>query len=167
MPRINVQHAVFVDVPVELPTSCPHCHAWFEDEDDNNLLVLRLALVQGRTSISLGDGNLKEVLDGYDETDRGDDSKIVGFACNRCKEPVVWTHFRTWDLNDMQPMDAARFRTLLYDSDVKDPFIKEKVFGATKHSGYQGDCEACNIEAWLGTREVPHPIDVRLHTCKL
>lgn len=26
-------------------------------------------------------------------------------------------------------------------------------------------CEACSIEAEIGTEEVPHPVDVRLHTC--
>jgi hypothetical protein len=26
-------------------------------------------------------------------------------------------------------------------------------------------CEACSIEARIGTEEVPHPVDRRLHTC--
>lgn len=30
---------------------------------------------------------------------------------------------------------------------------------------YQGKCVACNVEASLGTEEVPHPIDARVHTC--
>lgn len=30
---------------------------------------------------------------------------------------------------------------------------------------YTGTCEACNIEATIGTEEVPHPVDRRLHTC--
>ena len=29
----------------------------------------------------------------------------------------------------------------------------------------QSGCEACDIEARIGTEEVPHPIDNRLHTC--
>lgn len=29
-----------------------------------------------------------------------------------------------------------------------------------------GSCRACNIEAELGTEEVPHPIDPRIHTCE-
>jgi hypothetical protein len=33
------------------------------------------------------------------------------------------------------------------------------------HQGYHGSCEACNIEAEIGTEEVPHPIDERIHTC--
>lgn len=28
-------------------------------------------------------------------------------------------------------------------------------------------CEACKLEAQIGTEEVPHPIDARLHTCKM
>jgi len=31
--------------------------------------------------------------------------------------------------------------------------------------GYQSKCDACNIEAEIGTIEVPHPVDRRLHTC--
>jgi len=165
MPQVHVNHAVFVEVPVDLPTSCPNCHAWFEDEDENNLLVLHVAMAQGRTSLEIGTSNLRAVLDGYDDTN-DEDGRVVGFGCNRCKEPVIWTHFRTWILEAMMPMEATRLRTLLYDGNVLDEFIKEKVFGPKREPGYQGNCEACNIEAGIGTREIPHPIDARLHTCK-
>jgi hypothetical protein len=165
MVRVLVQHSIFVEVPMELPTSCPHCHAWFEDIDESNLLIYRSVRVQGRTSLVMGTGALAEVLDGYDEVN-GDHGKIVGFGCRRCKKPILSPHSRTWTLKDMLPSTAAQLRTLLYDSNVRDPFIRQKVFGSHKDSGYQGDCEACNIEARIGTRDVPHPIDARLHTCK-
>lgn len=167
MPKVYVQHAIFIEIPVNLPTSCPQCHARFEDEDENNLIVLRMAVVQGRTSIVLGTSNMKEVLDGYDCTDDGN-GKVVGFVCNRCKEPVIWAHdpLICKMMGGAPVVDAARFRTLLYDKNVLDPFIKERVFRASRDSGYQGTCEACNIEADIGTREVPHPIDARLHTCR-
>jgi len=29
----------------------------------------------------------------------------------------------------------------------------------------EGRCEACSIEARIGTEEVPHLVDLRLHTC--
>jgi len=31
--------------------------------------------------------------------------------------------------------------------------------------GYRGKCLACNAEASLGTPEIPHPVDPRVHTC--
>lgn len=31
---------------------------------------------------------------------------------------------------------------------------------------YNSACHACNIEAMIGTEEVPHPVDARLHTCR-
>lgn len=159
MPIVHVQHAIFIEVPVEL---CPHCHAWFEDEDENNLLELRMQMIQGKTCLVMGTNKLKEVLNSYDETD-ATPGTLVGFGCTRCKEPVIWTHTRTWTLEAMQPALAAQLKTLLYDIHVKDPIIKRKVFSG---EGYRGSCEACNIEAAIGTEEVPHPIDARLHTCR-
>jgi hypothetical protein len=165
MVRVLVQHSILVEVPMELPTGCPHCHTWLENEDENNLLVYRSVMVQGKTSLVMGSGTLAEVLDGYDEVS-DDHGAIVGFGCNYCKKPIIHPHSRTWTLKDMLSDRAAQLQTLLYDSNVRDPFIRQKVFGPHTDSGYQGDCEACNIEARIGTREVPHPIDARLHTCK-
>jgi hypothetical protein len=129
MPIVHVQHAIFIEVPVELPTSCPHCHAWFEDEDENNLVELRLQMVQGRTCLVIGTDQLKEVPNGYDEADADGPGVLVGFGCASCKEPVIWTHTRTWILEDMELNLASQFKTLLYDNNVLDDFIKKKVFG--------------------------------------
>jgi hypothetical protein len=163
MPIVRIQHAVFVEVSEELPVSCPHCHAWFEDEDANNLLEVRMQVVNGATRLVLGTGELNEVLDGYDDNLDDGVGKLIGFICNRCKEPVIWTHTRTWTLEVMHSELAAQLKTLLYDINVKNPIIKRKVFSG---EGYRGSCEACNIEASIGTEEVPHPIDARLHTCR-
>lgn len=134
MPRVHVQHAVFVEAHEELPTSCPHCHAWFEDEDTNNLVELRMAMVKGNTSLVAGTGEVRKVLDGYDDTSDEDDveggpGKVVGYQCRRCREPVIWTHTRTWILEAMDNSLAAQLRTLLYDSNVLVEWIRKKVFG--------------------------------------
>jgi hypothetical protein len=130
---VHVQHAIFIEVPTELPPSCPSCHAWLEDEDENNLVELRLQMVKGATCIVLGTGKIKEP-NGYDEAATDEDDvdggpgKLVGYLCNRCKEPIIWTHIRSWILEGMDSRLASQLETLLYDSNVKDAFIKSRVF---------------------------------------
>jgi hypothetical protein len=153
MPIVHVQHAVFVEVPVDLPTSCPHCHAWLEDlSEERNLLILKLVVVQGRTSLVYDTSTLQELLDGYDDTDG--DERVVGFSCNRCKEPIISTHFRSWSLEGMMLTEAARLRTLLYDSNVRNPLIQSKVFGK---SNYQGEYVPGNIKFEVGIKTSKEP----------
>ena len=43
--------------------------------------------------------------------------------------------------------------------------VRSKALALEAGKEYAGDCEACNVEAKIGTEEIPHPIDRRLHTC--
>lgn len=42
---------------------------------------------------------------------------------------------------------------------------KQEVFKKFYGGGYKGDCEACNVETMIGTEEVPHPVNAKLHSC--
>jgi len=130
MPTVRIQHAAFIEVPVELPISCPNCHAWFEDVEESNLVVLRLYRMEGKTSLVMGTDDWKERCFEQDDTD--DPGAVIGFSCRRCKEPVIFPHIRSWILTGMLNTEAAKLRTLLYDSNVLDPRIKDKVFGGTR-----------------------------------
>lgn len=59
------------------------------------------------------------------------------------------------------PMDAAR-AAFEMGWGLRKAAEFEKAFGG----GYVGTCDACGVEAAIGTEEVPHPVDARLHTCR-
>jgi hypothetical protein len=43
--------------------------------------------------------------------------------------------------------------------------LEAELAAAPVGGGYTGDCRACDIEDELGTEEIPHPVDSRIHSC--
>lgn len=127
MPTVHVWHSIFVEVHEDLPTSCPHCHAWFEDEDERNLVVHRVCRTEGKTSLISGTDNWED--NHFEQDDTEDPGLVIGFSCRRCKTPVIWPHARSWILEAMSSKLASQLRTLLYDSNVLVERIRKKVFG--------------------------------------
>ena len=90
----------------------------------------------------------------------GDLVHPTGFSCANCDGFMVDSHERMYVLSEMDDALAEQLRGLLYDENVLDPGIREKVWKGSPI------CRACEIEAEIGTEEVPHPVDPRVHTCQ-
>ncbi len=84
------------------------------------------------------------------------------YKCAVCGYGLARQHTREYDLQNMSDTFAFKLQGLLYDSNVLDPAIKAKVWATD--AGTNG-CVACMLETAIGTEEVPHPIDPRVHTC--
>jgi|SRR6478609_3071027 len=153
---------------VMLPDHCPKCKIEFGPGSKNvKLWSLRPIFHQVRLTKVMACGKEEDVFEttGSAQLPVGDgdwDRLPAIFKCANCHTTLARYHRSTWVLEAMDNELAAQLRTLLYDSNVLDPEVKKKVWGMV---GYQGSCRACNMETELGTEEVPHPIDARVHTC--
>ncbi len=165
--RVYLDDAVIVQRPFDIPEKCPRCghrfelgevefiskHLWAREEK------LMLTTVQDGDVVR----NVVSVKD-YVPYAPQHPGRFMELRCHMCASLLASAHTRTWLLEALDQEYAYKLRGLLYDSNVSDPLVITKCFDGTR--GYVGDCRACNIEAEIGTEEVPHPIDTRLHTCK-
>lgn len=167
-------HEIFVDDTVvirrklEIPDRCPKCKRHYEIGDT----VLKAQTLRPREEhLKLGtllEGKVKRavisVSSTKNTTPHGPNPRlIVEVRCLGCNYIHMAAHSRMYVLAEMDKVMAFKLRGLLYDSDVPDETAQRKCYDETQ--GYHGDCFACNIEAEIGTEEVPHPIDPRAHTC--
>lgn len=167
-----MNHKVFVDDTVvirrelEIPDDCPRCKRPYNLGDIvmrsvtlrpmEETLVLSTVL-EGKTMQSVV--SVKDSTMIRDRTIR----QVLEIRCTFCNHLHAVAHSRMYNLRAMDRLMAFKLRQLLYDSNAVDPQIRRKCF--EENEGYHGDCFACNIEAEIGTEEVPHPIDPRVHTC--
>ena len=167
--RVFVRDLVIVTRQHELPDRCPRCKASFEVGSTNvgawylrpRLERLQLTRVlDGETLVPAFE--TKDVL--RNVTEEPWERLPAVFRCMNCHRVLHRMHHRTYNLSEMSRILTFKLRRLLYDGDTNDETVKEKCF--TESTGYSGDCLACNIEAEIGTKEVPHPIDPRIHTCE-
>jgi len=166
--EVFVRDLIAVERKVVLPDHCPRCKAEFGPGSKNvKLWSLKPIFHQVRLTKVIACGKETDVFETMAAPQQpvqdGDWDRLPAiFKCANCHLTLAKYHRRTWILEALDEQLAAQLRTLLYDSNVLDPDIKKKVWGM---SGYQGNCLACNMETELGTEEVPHPIDPRVHTC--
>lgn len=165
-------HEIFLDDVVvikrkfKIPDRCPRCRRLFELGD----AVLRSQRMRPREetlrlTTVLDDTQLREVVEVKDRSGFEEyPNFLVEISCISCNHIFYRTHKRMYVLEEMDRTMAFKLRGLLYNSNVQEPLIRKKCYDETE--GYHGDCLACNIEAEIGTEEVPHPIDVRVHSCK-
>ncbi len=164
-------HHIYLDDTVvirrrfEIPEKCPRCTTPI------HLGVAALDALQLRPRderlvlTTLTNGKTKQdVVQVVNTAQFGENPRLmIRVRCPRCKHTFAKAHSRTYDLLEMDRLMAFKLRGLLYDSNAADPQVRRKCF--EENEGYHGDCMACNIEADIGTEEVPHPIDPRVHTC--
>lgn len=161
MPKVEVHHHLVIIVPEELPEVCPNCDQKLVDIENGHFRSARLQRVLHSVGIDK-DGQ----QDDFGVTGRAQSAYpgSIAYSCTSCGEELIPEHKRTYILEAMDSTLAFKLRGLLYDSNVKHELIRSKCF--TESAGYHGDCLACNIETEIGTEEVPHPVDPRVHTCK-
>jgi len=168
MHEVFVRDVLAIERAVTLPDCCPKCRTPFNVGTKNvKLWSLKPVFHQVRLTKVKAEG---KTLDVFETTgtaqlpvQEGDWDRLPAiFKCANCHHTLAKYHRRTYILEALDDKLAAQLRTLLYDANVLDPVIKKKVWGMM---GYQGNCLACNIETELGTEEVPHPVDPRVHTC--
>jgi len=122
--KTHVRHIIAVEVAIELPETCPHCHTLF-GHGTENLVEWTLDSV----------GSAADVIDGkicqpsHVEDDESDENFVIAYSCKECKTTIYGRHQRTWILDAMPLALAAKLGTLLYDSNVVDESIRKKVFG--------------------------------------
>lgn len=166
--EVFVRDIIAIERAVTLPNCCPKCRTPFDLGTNNiKLWSLRPVFHQVRLTKVKVEGKDMDVFETTGTAplpvQAGDWDRLPAiFKCGNCHHTLAKYHRRTWILEALDEKLAAQLRTLLYDSDVSDPEIKKKVWGIM---GYQVSCRACNMEMELGTEEVPHPIDPRVHTC--
>lgn len=165
-------HSIFLDDTVvirrkfEIPTTCPRC---------KTKLDLGQAVVQSQTlrprekqlmlTTLLHEGTVHEVVSVKNVNHYGTNPRLIlDVKCINCGHVLAAAHSRTHELLEMDRTMAFKLRGLLYDRNARDPQVRKKCYDETE--GYHGDCFECNIEAEIGTEEVPHPIDARVHSCK-
>lgn len=164
-------HEIFVDDTVvirrklEIPERCPKCRRHYNLGDT----VLKTVTLRPKDETlhlsTLTDGETKrDVVSVKDTAWQGAGPRLIlEVRCLACNHLHAVAHSRMYDLLEMGRLMAFKLRGLLYDSNAADPQVRRKCFD--ENEGYHGDCMACNIEADIGTEEVPHPIDPRVHTC--
>ncbi len=162
--KIYIDDMAVIRRQIELPEECPRCKRKLEPgtvltgwallprEERSRLVVTRA----GNTRIELAEV-LKSIRWGRDHN-----RLPLDYRC-QCNYILAQQLTRRYELAEMDRQTAFKLRGLLYDSNAKDDTVQRKCYDETQ--GYHGDCFACNIEAEIGTEEVPHPIDPRLHTC--
>lgn len=125
--KTYVRHLIAVQVPIELPDICPHCGELLNYGGE----ITKLCLGIDGIAFAVDSGELSEEGHGVniDEPGAVNDKDVVAFACTKCRELLAGTHRRTWILEAMSHELASQFKTLLYDDNVLDEFIKKKVFG--------------------------------------
>lgn len=165
--KFYVRDLAIVTREVELPDACPRCKIKFEvGSTDVEAWHLRPRLERLR---------LTTVTDGHETTEVCATTKTMPSTeeewirmptivrCGNCTRILFRLKYKVHDLQRMDKLLAFKLRGILYDETSCDETIRRRCFDETV--GYHGDCIACNIEADIGTEEVPHPIDRRLHTC--
>lgn len=165
--KIFVSHLVAIEVEKELPDECPRCHAEFGIGSTNVACwQLRAVNEQLRLTAVKANGRTTEVFETKKTQGAGAPATARmprHFFCNQCGYQLESGTLKAYRLSEMDPLMAFKLRGLLFDENVRDESVKQLVY--PEALGYYGDCVACNIEADIGTEEVPHPIDRRLHTC--
>lgn len=151
---------------VELPDECPRCKAKIEPGTVLTGWQMRpryekLRLMQTKDKNKTTE--LAETVKTIRYSEVWSARIPVDYRC-KCNHILASAHHCMYELTGMDRRMAFKLRGLLYDSNAKDETVRRKCFDETQ--GYHGDCLACNIEAEIGTEEVPHPIDARVHTCK-
>jgi len=63
--------------------------------------------------------------------------------------------------------DGQRIEYLKISGWAEDELFLEDLLRVVswEYQRMQTGCEACRIEAAIGTQKIPHPVDVRMHTC--
>ena len=141
--KVTISNLLIVNTTIELPNACPSCHVAFCGQDNILEYLLDGVTRKGR----IDDGEFF-VAEGTREEDVDSDVHIVGYGCANCKEMHWYPTNKECDLEDLKGKVNSQVRDLLFDEIVR-----------------PSQCEACSIEACIGTEEVPHPVDSRLHTC--
>lgn len=162
-----VRDIIAITRAIELPDECPKCHAEFGPGTTNiKCWHLRPYFDKVRLTKVFACGKPEDVVETLQTTQHS----IVEpwtrlpaiFKCAKCSHTLAKYHIRLYDLQEMSQADAFKLQGLLYDYNVLDPEVQAKVWA---NDFGDKDCSACIIEAALGTEEVPHPIDPRVHTC--
>lgn len=151
---------------VELPDVCPRCKVKVEPGTVLTGWQMRPRFEKMRLTTLKDKNKLTELAGTINVVRWGDKWSVripLDYRC-ACNHILASAHNRAYDLVSMDKLTAFKLRGLLYDSNAEDPQVQRKCYDETQ--GYHGDCVACNIEADIGTEDVPHPIDVRLHTCE-
>ncbi len=165
-------HKVFVDDTIqirrelEVPERCPGCRRHYNLGDTvMKAVTLRPKEETLHLSTVLAEGTRYEVASIKDSITMPARSTrlVLEMRCLACGYLHAVAHSRMYKLAEMDRLTAFKLRGLLYDNNAVDPQIRRKCF--EENEDYHGDCLACNIEADIGTEEVPHPIDPRVHTC--
>lgn len=165
-------HKIFVDDTVvirrtlEVPERCPGCKRHFNLGDTVLKTVTLRPKEETLRLCTVLDGETKrEVVSVKDSTAIADRTprQVLEVRCLACNCLIMVARSRTYDLAELDRLMAFKLRDLLYDSNASDDLVQRKCFEETQ--GYHGACLACNIEADIGTEEVPHPIDPRAHSC--
>ena len=150
---------------VELPDVCPRCKAKIEPGTVLTGWQMRPRYEKLRLTRTKDKNKTTELAETVNAVRWGDKWSVrvpLDYRCP-CNYILAEAHPRAYELTSMDKLTAFKLRGLLYDSNAKDPQVLRKCYDESQ--GYHGDCAACNIEADIGTEEVPHPIDARLHTC--
>ena len=93
---------------------------------------------------------------------------IAPEVCQECLDGTHVMHVIT-ELTDFRVAKRTEgpHRILEIKGWAEDELVLEDLLRALhrEYERMQSGCEACRIEAEIGTREIPHPVDRRLHTC--
>lgn len=166
--EIFVDDTVVIRRKVEIPKACPRC----KTEYNLGHPVLKSETLRPReetmTLSTVLEGNTKRCVvsvNAAKNTPRyGDNPRLIlEVRCLYCNHLLGAAHSRMYELLLMDRVMAFKLRELLYDSNANDEQVQRKCFDETQ--GYHGECLACNFAAEIGTEEVPHPIDPRVHSC--
>lgn len=167
--EVFVRDIIAVERAVTLPDCCPRCGVEFGPGSKNvKLWSLKPVFHQVRLTKVFACGKEEDVFETIgtpqSTTQEGDWDRIPAiFKCANCHLTLEKYHRRTWILAAMDHNLASKLQTLLYDDNVLDPVVNEKVWGRMAR---RFGCFACVLEAEIGTEECPHPIDLRVHTCE-
>lgn len=123
--KAHGHHILAVEVAIELPETCPHCHVLF-GHGEENLVIWTLDPTGCAADVI--DGKVCEPSYVYDG-DGANGDFVVAYSCRECEEFLYRKHQRTWVLEAMDHELASQLKTLLYDNNVLDENIRKKVFG--------------------------------------
>lgn len=164
--RVFVDDTVVIRRSIEVPEACPRCKSPFDlGREVFKGMTMRPRVEKLVLSTVIDEKTKRHVVSVKDVSPYGTWPRLIlDIKCNHCDHVLLVAHSRTYELDGMAPSYAAKLQGLLYDSNARDPVVQRVVFksDAPKHP----TCRMCDIEAEIGTEEVPHPIDGRLHTCE-
>jgi hypothetical protein len=165
--HVYIEDAVVIRRRFEIPEACPHCKTRYG---------LGRAVITSTRLLPREETLMLTTVLGTDQTQREvvmvkerapyqeSPHQLIELKCTSCGFCLTSGLIRKYNLAEMGKLDAFKLRGVLYDSNAKDDEVQRKCYDETQ--GYHGDCLACNIEADIGTEEVPHPIDPRVHSCQ-